>query len=58
MPRKVPELPRATVWVDERGRITIPQYLREAAGIPEGGWIEIEAYPDLDECRYLSIIKA
>jgi AbrB family looped-hinge helix DNA binding protein len=36
MPRKVPELPRATVWVDERGRITIPQYLREAAGIPEG----------------------
>ena len=57
MPRKHQRLPRQTVWVDERGRITIPAYLREAAGIEEEGWVEVEAAPDLENCKGLMIRK-
>ena len=49
MPKKIPELPRATIWVDSRGRVTIPEYLRNALSLHEGGWIELEVYPSLEE---------
>jgi len=58
MPKKLPELPRATVWMDERGRITIPEYMRNASDLEEGSWVEIEAYPSLEECKSLLIRKA
>jgi len=58
MPKKIPELPRTTIWVDGRGRVTIPEYLRNALGLHEGGWLELEAYPSLDECKALILKKA
>ena len=57
MPKKIPELPRATTWVDSRGRVTIPEYLRNALGLHEGGWLELEAYPSLDDCKALILKK-
>jgi bifunctional DNA-binding transcriptional regulator/antitoxin component of YhaV-PrlF toxin-antitoxin module len=57
MPKTIPELPRATIWMDIRGRVTIPEYLRNALGLHEGGWIELEAYPSLDECKTLILKK-
>ena len=57
MPKKIPELPRATIWVDSRGRVTIPEYLRNALGLSEGGWLELEAYPSLDDCKALILKK-
>jgi hypothetical protein len=49
MPKKIPELPRATIWVDSRVRVTIPEYLRNAPA--RGGWIELEVYPSLESVR-------
>ena len=57
MLKKIPELPRATIWLDSRGRVTIPEYLRNALGLHEGGWIELEAYPSLDACKTLILKK-
>ena len=59
MGRKFAPFSRQTIQVDERGRITIPDYLRNAAGITPGSWIDIEAYPDLNEmkCKALTIKK-
>jgi len=60
MGRKFAPLPRQTIQVDHRGRITIPDYLREAAGIIPGSWVEVAAYPDLTEmkCNALTVKKA
>ena len=55
MPKKVQELPRQSVWVDERGRFTIPEYLRDAAGIKIKSWVEVVADPGLDNCKGLLI---
>ena len=55
MPRKLQRLPRKTIWIDERGRTTIPAYLLEAAGIDRKGWIEVEACPSLEDCKVLII---
>ncbi|MBA7490013.1 hypothetical protein ES702_00547 [subsurface metagenome] len=57
-PRKLRRLPRQTVWVDNKGRFTIPEYLREAAGINKESWVEVEAYPELEKCKYLAIKRA
>ena len=53
MPRKFRRLPRQTIWMDERGRITVPAHLLEAAGIVKKGWVVVEAYPDLEGCKAL-----
>lgn len=54
---KIRKLPRQTVYVDKRGRFTIPAYLREAAGIEEDGWVVVEALPSLEKCKGLLIKK-
>lgn len=51
-------IPRKWVLMDGRGRITIPDYMREALGIPEDTRnfpLIIEAYPSLTECKTLFI---
>lgn len=57
MPRKIRELPRQNVYVDNRGRFTIPEYLRDAAGIKPDSWVEVVAEPNLDNCKGLLIMK-
>jgi len=54
-PRKSPELPRHTIWMDEKGRIVVPQYMREALGLKVPGWILIERYPIEGECTAIFI---
>jgi len=54
---KLQNLPRQTVYVDKRGRFTIPEYLREAAGIKAESWVEVEAKPSLENCKGLLIMK-
>ena len=54
---KVRELPRKTVYVDKRGRFTIPEYLRDAAGIKSDSWVEVVAEPNLDNCKGLLIMN-
>lgn len=56
-PRKFQRLPRQTVWIDERGRVTIPAYLLKAVGIERSSWAELEAVPDLENCKTLRIRK-
>ena len=54
------KLPRKWVLMDKKGRVTIPQYLREAFGLPdevENIPLVIEAYPSLKECKTLFIKK-
>ena len=51
MPRQMAPLPRTQVKIDSRGRITIPDYMREAARIEKDTWINIWAEPSLKECR-------
>ena len=60
MGRKFAPLPRQTIQVDNRGRITIPEYLRDAANLTPGSWVEVAAYPDLVEmkCKALTLKKA
>ena len=58
MPRKYAPLPRQIIQIDKRGRVTIPDYLREAAGLKLNSWITVEAYPDLEKCKVLTIKKA
>ena len=57
-PKKLPELPRQTVWMDERGRVVVPEYLREACGLEVPGWVVIERYPAEGECKALFLKKA
>ncbi len=56
-PKKVQKLPRQTVWIDERGRLVIPEYLREACGLEVPGWVVVERYPTEGECKSLFIRK-
>jgi len=60
MPKKHAPLPRATIQVDDRGRITIPDYLRDAADTGPGTWVEIEAYPELKDgkCKGLMLRRS
>ena len=57
-PRKIPNLPRKTVFIDDRGRIVIPEYLRKAIGVDGEAYVEVEAYPSLEDCKALIIKKA
>ena len=57
-PRKIPQLPRKTVYIDEKGRVVIPKYLRKAIGVNGPAYIEVEAYPSLENCKTLIIKKA
>ncbi len=57
-PRRVPKLPRKKVYMDDRGRVVIPEYLREAIGLEVPGWVDVEAYPTLEQCKALFIKKA
>ena len=52
-------LPRKPIIMDRKGRITIPQYMREKFGLPEGEEypLVIEAYPSLEDCKTLFIKK-
>ncbi len=54
---KVPKLPRKTVWMDDRGRVVVPDYLREACGLEVPGWVVIERYPAEGECKSLFLRK-
>jgi len=60
MGRKYAPLPRQTIQIDSRGRITVPEYLREAANLESGSWVEVEAYPELKDmkCKVLIIRRA
>jgi len=46
--------------MDERGRVTIPIYLREAADLIPGSWVEVAADPGFVDmkCRGLTVRKA
>jgi len=54
---KIRKLPRKTVWVDKKGRFTIPAYLREAAGIESESWVLMTAEPDLENCKGLLLMR-
>jgi len=56
-PQKLRRLPRQTVWMDEKGRIVIPKYLREAAGLSKKSWVEVLAEPNLENCKGLLLMK-
>ena len=60
MGRKYAPLPRQTIQIDKRGRITVPEYLREAANLEPGSYVEVEAYPELKDmkCKVLILRRA
>jgi len=43
--------------MDEKGRIVIPKYLREAAGLSKKSWVEVLAEPNLENCKGLLLMK-
>lgn len=47
-------MPRKTVWMDERGRVTIPLPMRDAAGLKEG-WVVMETYPDSRNVKSVNV---
>ena len=53
------ELPRKWIMMDDRGRITIPDYMRKALGLPDEGEfpLVIEASPSLEKCTTIFIKK-
>ena len=56
-PKRVPELPRQRVWMDDRGRVVVPDYMRDAIGLEVPGWVVIERYPAEGECKTLFLKK-
>ena len=55
------DLPRKTVFVDDRGRLTIPPYMLKAMKIeiPKGGNypVDLELYPDMEKPTTIFIKK-
>jgi len=37
-PKNIPELPRQTIRMDDRSRIVVPEYMREALGLEIPCW--------------------
>ena len=56
MPR-VEELPRRRVYVDVRGRVVIPEYMRRALGIVVDGWVDLELVPSMVDARAIMVKK-
>ena len=56
------ELPRKTVFIDHRGRLTIPAYMLKAMKIeiPKGGNypLDLELYPNVEEPKTIFIKKS
>lgn len=57
MPKKYSKLPRQTVWLDDRGRLTVPAYLLEAAKIEKPSFVTVEADPNLEGCKILILMR-
>lgn len=55
------KLPRQWVLMDDRGRLTVPGYMREALGLEVGKGgnapVLIEVYPSLENCKALMLKK-
>lgn len=45
--------------MDRKGRLTIPDYMREAFGVPKGedAFLLVEVYPNLKDCKSIIIKK-
>jgi len=56
-PKKLPKLPRQTIWMDARGRIVVPDYMRDALELELPCWVVIERYPIEGECKTLFLKK-
>ena len=56
-PKKIPKLPRQTCYMDDRGRVVVPEYLRKALGLTTPCWVVIERYPAEGECKSLFLRK-
>jgi len=56
MPR-VAELPRMIVFIDERGRVVVPKYMRAALGITAAGWVDLELVPSMVDARAIMVKK-
>ena len=54
MGREKSPMPRKTVWMDGRGRVTIPLPMREAAGLQEG-WVVVETYPNSRDVKSVNV---
>ena len=52
------QLPRKSVYVDKKGRIVIPKYMRESIGVETDSWVDIEKYPIEGDTKALFIKKA
>lgn len=51
------QLPRKPVYIDKKGRIVIPEYMRESIGIEKDSWISLEKYPLEGDTKALFIKK-
>ncbi len=54
---KTQNLPRKAVYVDAKGRIVIPKYMREALKIKKETWIDMEKYPLEGDTKALFLKK-
>lgn len=48
-------LPRKTIWMDNRGRVTIPADLRKFVDGLEEGWVVVELYPNAENPKSINV---